>query len=172
METCLKCKDLEQELAFVKTQWKQTSDLLEQERNRLTAELADVRNERDEFWNALANIPNDQKQIMNVAHASLVKDRDQAVKERDELKRELSEASEMIDVWKSRSEINGKIAMKLQDERDTCRTLAEKLSAALESARDWVSTHAMQTYSRVARKEVEEIDELLAEYREFLKERE
>lgn len=38
---------MERELAFVKTQWKQTSDLLEQERNRLTAELADVRKERD-----------------------------------------------------------------------------------------------------------------------------
>lgn len=38
---------MEQELAFVKTQWKQTSDLLEQERNRLTEELADVRKERD-----------------------------------------------------------------------------------------------------------------------------
>lgn len=38
---------LQQELAFVKTQWKQTSDLLEQERNRLTEELADVRKELD-----------------------------------------------------------------------------------------------------------------------------
>ncbi len=52
-----------------------------------------MRNERDEFWNALANIPNDQKQIMNVAHASLVKERDQAVKERDELRAE-------ADKWK------------------------------------------------------------------------
>lgn len=45
---------MEQELAFVKTQWKQTSDLLEQERKRLTVELADVRKERDELRAELA----------------------------------------------------------------------------------------------------------------------
>lgn len=35
-------------------QWKMTSELLEQERNRLTAELADVRKERDELLTAMA----------------------------------------------------------------------------------------------------------------------
>lgn len=37
----------------------------------------------------------------------------------------------------------------------------EQLIEALRSARGWVSTHAMQTYSRVASKEVENIDRLL-----------
>jgi hypothetical protein len=40
-----------------------------------------------------------------------------------------------------------------------------EMAAALESARGWVSTHAMQTYSRVASKEVEHIDEILTAYR-------
>lgn len=44
----------------------------------------------------------------------------------DQLKRELSEATEMIDVWKSRSEINGKLAMKMQDERDRHKRALEK----------------------------------------------
>ena len=43
---------------------------------------------------------------------------------------------------------------------------SEKLVEALESARGWVATHAMQTYSRVAIKECEEIDVLIKDYRE------
>lgn len=47
----------------------------------------------------------------------------------------------------------------------------ENLVGALESARGWVSTHAMQTYSSVAAKEVKEIDDLLTRWREFLGEK-
>lgn len=51
---------------------------------------------------------------------------------------------------------------------DKQNELATKLMSALESARGWVSTHAMQTYSRVADKEVGEIDMLLEEARAAL----
>lgn len=59
---------LQQELAFVKTQWKQTSDLLEQERNRLTAELAEMR--RD--WA-------DAERRLHDKYAGALVDRDQAL---------------------------------------------------------------------------------------------
>lgn len=39
---------------------------------------------------------------------------------------------------------------------------APEMLEALKSARGWVATHAMQTYSRVASKELEAIDALIA----------
>lgn len=47
------------------------------------------------------------------------------------------------------------VALKWKAERD-------ELLEALKSARGWVSTHVMQTYSRVAADEVQQIDELIA----------
>jgi len=43
--------------------------------------------------------------------------------------------------------------------------LVRELSAKLESARGWVATHAMQTYSRVADKEAGEISDMLEKAR-------
>lgn len=60
---------------------------------------------------------------------------------------------------------------RIQNAERTCdhlRSLVAECTEALESARGWVSTHAMQTYSRVAAKEVETIDELLAKLKSAL----
>jgi hypothetical protein len=45
------------------------------------------------------------------------------------------------------------------------RADVDELVELLESARGWVSTHAMQTYSRVASNEADKITEALTNYR-------
>lgn len=45
----------------------------------------------------------------------------------------------------------------------------EGLVELLESVRGWVYTHAMQTYSKLAQKDGERIDEVLAKHREGVK---
>lgn len=47
----------------------------------------------------------------------------------------------------------------------TAKLEAEELIELLESVRGWVYTHAMQTYSKLAQKDGERIDEALARYR-------
>lgn len=49
----------------------------------------------------------------------------------------------------------------LQAKLERAEKRAFELEEALRSARGWVSTHVMQTYSRVAAKELEVIDALL-----------
>lgn len=56
---------------------------------------------------------------------------------------------------------------KLERDLDEALAWADRLAEMLESARGWVSTHAMQTYSRVASKEVGEIDEAIESYQKW-----
>lgn len=50
--------------------------------------------------------------------------------------------------------------------------LVSEMAERLNSARGWVVTHAMQTYSSVAEKEAQAIDEALNKYNAFMKGRE
>ena len=65
------------------------------------------------------------------------------------------------------AEISEKISL-IKDKNSELKTLCHEMRSALESARGWVSTHAMQTYSRVADKEVGEIDTLIKKAKEIL----
>lgn len=92
----------------------------------------------------------------------------------DRLERELSEATEMIDVWKSRSEINGKLAMKMQDERDQALAQAAALAGALEKVQSIVVEDECEecgTFKGV-RYEVKPAVEALAAYTAWRKGRE
>jgi len=89
---------LEQDLAFVKTQWKQTSDLLEQERNRLTAELAEMRKERDELLQRLADYEHETLTVKEALaekmkaigeYGLMMQQRDEAIRQADTLAKAL-----------------------------------------------------------------------------------
>lgn len=96
-----------------------------------------------------------------------IKMSDDSSERRDELaKIWRDKAATMIDEHKL---MFADLETSFKKERDAWREQCEKLAEALESARGWVSTHAMQTYSSVASKEVENINQLLENFKEMNK---